>query len=351
MKRQGECKLVPLAHTAVLKNYLDVSRQLDLNPYHLLSDAGIYSAQLNDSKQRISVDKVMTLLEQSAQISGCEVFGLHMAEQRQIADFGELSLLLNYQQTLRDALKTIVRYRNIINNALEIYIEEVGKTVIIRVEVISASAKYSRQAIELALGITHRFCAALLAQKWHPLSIHFTHDSPKDLTVHQRVFGSSLEFGSEFNGIVCSSSELDKINPQANTAMANHAQRYLDIDILQKDNESSLIFDIRKSIYLLLPMGRATIDQVAQTHEVNVRTLQRRLEAAHTNFSELMNDVRRNLVFRYLRNINYSLAKVSDILGYSMPSSFTRWFIGQFGITPNAWRTHNKAEIIDENAL
>ena len=106
--------MVPLAHTAVLKNYLDVSRQLDLNPYHLLSDAGIYSAQLNDSKQRISVDKVMALLEQSAQISGCEVFGLHMAEQRQIADFGELSLLLSYQQTLRDALKTIVRYRNII---------------------------------------------------------------------------------------------------------------------------------------------------------------------------------------------------------------------------------------------
>ena len=74
-------------------------------------------------------------------------------------------------------------------------------------------------------------------------------------------------------GIVCSSSELDKINPQANTAMADHAQRYLDLDILQKDNESSLIFDIRKSIYLLLPMGRATIDQVAQTHEVNVRNV------------------------------------------------------------------------------
>jgi len=335
--------VVPLAHTAMLKNYLTVSQQLDLNPYHLLSNVGLYPTQLHDPKLRISVDKAIQLLEQSASESGCETFGLHMAEQRQIADFGELSLLLNYQLTLRDALKTIVQYRNLINNALEMFIEEVGNTVIIRVEVISPTQGYSRQAIELALGIIHRFCAALLSQKWRPLSIHFTHAAPQSLATHQHIFGCLLEFGSEFNGIVCTSAELDKTNPQANIAMADHARRYLDIDILQHENESSTVFEIRKSIYLLLPMGRATIEQVAQTHDVNVRTLQRKLEAAQTSFSILINDVRRTLVIRYLNNLNYSLAQVSDILGYSVPSSFTRWFISQFGISPTAWRKNNKA--------
>lgn len=337
--------MVPLAHTAMLKNYLNVSQQLDLNPYHLLSNVGLYPTQLNDPKLRISVDKAIQLLEQSAQESGCETFGLHMAEQRQIADFGELSLLLNYQLTLRDALQTIVRYRNLINNALEIYIEEVGHTVIIHIEVISATQQYSRQAIELALGITHRFCAALLSQKWRPFSIHFTHDAPQNLTIHHRIFGCLLEFGSEFNGIVCTSSELDKANPQANMAMADHARRYLDIDILQYENESSIVFEVRKSIYVLLPMGRATIEQVAQTHGVNVRTLQRKLETAETSFSILINDVRRTLVVRYLNNLNYSLAQVSDILGYSVPSSFTRWFISQFGVSPTTWRNQQNSSM------
>ncbi|MEG2433123.1 MAG: AraC family transcriptional regulator [Acinetobacter sp.] len=335
--------MIPLAHTAALKNYLTVSQQFNLNPYYLLSNAGIYPAQLNDPKQRIPVDKAIELLEQSAQISGCETFGLLMAEQRQIADFGELSLLLSYQHTLRDALQTIVRYRNIINNALEMYLEEVGNTVIIHLGVIGSTTTYSRQAIELALGITHRFCAMLLSQKWRPLSVHFTHSAPQNLAVHQRIFGCALEFGSEFNGIVCTAAELDKANPQANTAMADHAQRYLDIDLLQNENESSIIFDIRKSIYLLLPMGRATIDQVAHLHGINVRTLQRRLEASQTSFSILINEVRRALVFRYLQNLNYPLGQVSDILGYSMPSSFTRWFIGQFGVSPLAWRNDHKA--------
>ena len=333
--------MVPLAHTAVLKNYLDVTQQFNINPYPLLSNVGLCQTQLYDSKQRIPVDKAIALLEQSAQISGCESFGLYMAEQRQISDFGEISLLLSYQHTLRDAIQTIVRYRNIINNSLAIYIEEVGNTVIIREEVVSAESQYSRQSTELALGIMHRFCAALLPNKWRPLSIHFTHNAPKDLSVHKRIFGCSLEFGSEFNGIVCTAAELDTTNPQANTAMAEHAQRFL--DILPDDRESSMIFDIRKSIYLLLPMGRATIDQIAQTHGMNVRTLQRRLEVYKTSFSHLINDVRRNLVFRYLQNLNYSLGQVSDILGYSTPSSFTRWFISQFGIAPINWRNNNKA--------
>lgn len=334
--------MVPLAHTAVLKNYLDVSRRLNLNPYQLLSSAEIYPAHLNDYKQRIPVDNAIRLLEKSAELSGCDVFGLYMAEERQLADFGELSLLLSYQHTLRDALQTIVRYRNLINNALEICLEEVGNIVIIRIEVISDISDYSRQSIELAVGITHRFCAALLSQKWKPLSVHFNHNAPKDLSVHQRIFGCNLEFGSEFNGIVCTIAELDKTNPQSNTAMADHAQRYLDIDLLHNENESSIIFDIRKSIYLLLPMGRATIAQVSHTHGVNVRTLQRRLEAANTSFSTLINDVRRVLVLRYLRNPNYSLSQVSDILGYAMPSSFTRWFISQFGVSPTTWRNSHR---------
>lgn len=331
--------MVPLAHTAVLKNYVDLTLQLEANPYHLLSDVGLCASQLNNSKYRIPVDKAITLLEESARITGCESFGLRMAEQRLLSDFGELSLLLSYQHTLRDALQTIVRYRNLLNDALAIYVEEVDNTVIIREEVVSSITRYSRQSIELALGIMHRFCAAMLPQKWKPLSIHFTHSAPKDLTVHRRLFGCKLEFGSEFNGIVCTTAELNTANPQANIAMADHAQRY--VDILQNNGESSLIFEIRKSIYLLLPMGRATIDQVAHTHGMNVRTLQRRLEVYQTSFSDLVNTVRRELVFRYLNNFNYSLSQVSDILGYSTPSSFTRWFINQFGIAPNIWRSNH----------
>jgi AraC-like DNA-binding protein len=328
------------SRVAVLTNYLEVARQLGINAHGLLSQVGISLTQLADSEQRISVDTVVTLLEQSARLSGCESFGLRMAEQRQLSDFGEVSLLLSHQRSLRDALQVIVQYRHLLNDALAIYVEEAGNTVIIREEVVTHLPVYSRQAIELAIGVMHRFCAALLGAHWRPLSVNFTHHAPADLSVHRRIFGCKLEFGSEFNGIVCTAADLDAANPHANAAMARHAQRYL--DSLKNDGEPSVVFDVRKSIYLLLPLGRATIEQIAQAQGVNVRTLQRRLDESHANFSDLINGVRRDLVIRYLNNPGYSLGRIADMLGYSMPSSFTRWFIAQFGMPPAAWRSANK---------
>src|SRR5690606_38695477 len=136
-----------------------VARHLGLNAHNLLAHAGLSSSQLDDPNQRIPVVAAINLLEQSAQASGCETFGLRMAELRQLSDFGEVSLLLSHQRTLREALQVIVQYRHLINYSLAIFIEEDDKTVIIREEVVADVPIHSRQAIELAIAVMHRFCA------------------------------------------------------------------------------------------------------------------------------------------------------------------------------------------------
>lgn len=328
--------MTALVRAASLTNYLEVSRHLGLNPHTLLAQAGLSAALLEDPNQRLAVANVINLLEESARVSACESFGLRMAELRQLSDFGEISLLLSHQRTLREALQVIVQYRHLLNDALAIHIEEAGSTVIIREEVVSDLPHRGRQATELAIGVMLRLCAALLGAHWHPISANFTHTAPADLSIHRRIFGCKLVFGSEFNGIVCPAADLNKANPLANEAMARLAQRYL--DSLQAGGKLSLELEMRKTIYLLLPMGRATIEQVAQTQGMNVRTLQRRLEECGVTFSDLINGVRRDLVIRYLENPDYSLGRIADMLGYSMPSSFTRWFIAQFGMPPASWR-------------
>ncbi|WP_136476060.1 AraC family transcriptional regulator [Pseudomonas sp. DG56-2] len=330
--------MTALVRAASLTNYLEVSRHLGLNPHALLAQVGLSAALLDDPNQRLAVTSVITLLEESARVSGCETFGLRMAELRQLSDFGEISLLLSHQRTLRDALQVIVQYRHLLNDALAIHIEEAGKTVIIREEVVSDLPHRGRQATELAIGVMLRLCAALLGAHWRPISANFTHAAPADLAIHRRIFGCKLLFGSEFNGIVCPAADLDTANPLANEAMARLAQRYLDT---LAGGKLSLELEMRKTIYLLLPMGRATIEQVAQTQGMNVRTLQRRLEECGVTFSDLINGVRRDLVIRYLENPNYSLGRIADMLGYSMPSSFTRWFIAQFGMPPASWRSQH----------
>jgi AraC-like DNA-binding protein len=334
--------MATLVRAAVLTNYLEVAQHLGLNTQAELSKVGLSRMQLEDPDQPIAVQAAVQLLENAALASGCQTFGLRMAESRQFSDLGAVALLLTHQATLRDALQVTVQYRHLLNRALAIYVEDAGDLVIIREEVVTPSSQGCRQANELAIGVMARLCASLLGPHWRPASINFTHSAPDDLRLHRRLFGCESHFGAEFNGIACPAASFDAPNPRADPAMARYARRFL--DTLPRDDEPSLVFEVRKAIYLLLPMGRATIEQIAQALGMNVRTLQRRLEEDDANFSDLINGVRRDLVERYMNNPGYSLARIGELLGYSLPSSFSRWFAAQFGDTPASWRTNHGAQ-------
>ncbi|WER46051.1 AraC family transcriptional regulator [Cupriavidus sp. WKF15] len=321
---------------AALTGYFDVASQLELDTEPILRAAGVSRALLDDPDQRIPVTSVMSLLDEAARASGCESFGLRMAATRQLADLGAISLLLMHQATLRDALRTLIRYRSLMNESLAMLVEDAGTTVIVREEIVLEDAPVSRQAIELATGTLHRACSVLLGPQWNPHSVHFTHDAPADLQLHQRIFGCKLKFHSEFNGIACATADLDHPNPIADPMMAEYARRCLEAQSVAC--ATSCVLEVRKAIYLLLPMGHASIEQVARGLEMEVRTLQRRLKSAGTVFSQQVNDVRRELVVRYLVSGGHLLAEVAELLGFSMPSSFTRWFSAEFGVAPSQWR-------------
>jgi len=330
-----------LVRAGVLTNYFKVAELLRLDPQPLLKNLGLNRAMFADTEHRLSGDAAVALLEESARITQCPTFGLRMAELRQFSDFGVVSVLLTHQGTLRDAVRTLIQYRHLLNELLVIRIEEAGKLVILRVEVVADAAGPSIQSIELALGTLSRMCSTLLGAFWHPLSINFTHDAPPDLGLHRRVFGGKLEFASSFNGIVCRAAELDFPNPNADPVMARHAQRLL--QGLPGAHEPSIVREVRKAIYLMLPIGRATTEQVAQGLGLSVRTLQRQLEGAGKVFSEMVSSVRRDLVVHYMNNPGYSLGRIAELLGYSAYGSFVRWFVAQFGMTPTQWREKGHA--------
>jgi AraC-like DNA-binding protein len=267
-----------------------------------------------------------------------------MADLWQLSDLGVVSVLLTHQRTLRDAVGTLVQYRHLMNEFLVIRIEETGKKVIVREDVVADDAGPSIQSVELALGAMSRMFSTLLGSSWQPpLGVNFTHDAPPDLRLHHRIFGGKLEFASAFNGLICRAADLDFPNPIADPTMARHAQRLL--EGLPGANEPSIVLEVRKTIYLMLPAGRATIEQVAKGLGMNVRTLQRQLEGAGKVFSDMVNGVRRDLVIHYMDNRSYSLGRIAGSLGYSAYGSFVRWFVAEFGMTPTRWRSTKPANI------
>jgi len=328
--------MTTFVRSASLGNYTEVARRHGLDPQAMLRAAKLDPAFLTNPDLRIPTSSVVRLLEESARQSRCPTFGLEMAESWRLSDFGAISLLLTHQRTLRDAIAATIRYRHLLNDALSLAIEDAGALVIVREELVGTQAARSRQAIELAIGVVFRMVRALLGPAWNPRRVQFTHAAPADLRVHRRIFGPNVEFGGDFNGIVCDAADVDRPIPAADAAMAEHARRL--VDSLPGARREGFVDDVRRSIYMLLPHGRASVEGVSRAVGSNPRALQRKLEQSGDSFSALLDEARRGLVMRYLGNPAYSITHIGELLGYNYPSSFTRWFAAEYGMSPAAWR-------------
>jgi AraC-like DNA-binding protein len=95
---------------------------------------------------------------------------------------------------------------------------------------------------------------------------------------------------------------------------------------------------VTRLVEMLLPVGRCSTHQVARSLGVTQRTLHRRLATEGQSFSSIVHATRETLAERYLSADRYSLTDVSELLGFTAPSAFSRWFRRRFGVSPTQWR-------------
>ena len=333
-----------MIRAASLTGYFRVARKHGLDPLDILQDLKIEAALLGTPDYRIPASVACRLLEISAIRAACPTFGLEMAELRQKNDSGVIGILLAHKRTLREALQSTVQYRHLLNDALGVYIETSGNLVTIREEIIADVPGQTPQAIELAVGIMAKICRGLLGPHWKPRSVNFTHAEPPDRRYHQRFFDCPLAFGSDFNGIVCASADLDFPNPAADPELVRYAETLT--QPLTTSAPAALMLDVRKAIYLLLPLEQASIDHVASHLHLSTRTLQRQLQTEGADFTALLAEVRQQLAVRYLANRRYPIGRIAALLGFSRQASFTRWFIARFGMPPRSWKALQQAQAL-----
>ncbi|WP_076998368.1 AraC family transcriptional regulator [Variovorax sp. KK3] len=320
--------MATLVRAACLTNFREVARASGLNPERMLLDAGLNPAVLDEPDLMIPVERAGRLLQACAQASGNECFGLDMARSRFLSNLGAVGLLMRDQPTLRESLALLMRYQAMLNGALTLAIEEHEHTVVIREALIAGGThEPTRQRVELALGVMVRAIRQLLASDWRPRRVRFEHAAPKDLSQHVQLFGPNVEFDCEFNCIVCDRSDLDTRNPWADPAMVRYAQPLVDASLGQR--EASMLDDARRTVMLLLPTGRCSIEKVAEHLGLAPRTVQRRLAEESQSFSGLVNDLRKELAVRYVHESDRPLTEVAELLGFT-PSSFSRWYQSQF---------------------
>jgi AraC-like DNA-binding protein len=319
-----------LVRSACLTNFTDVAARCSLGALALLREVGLPARALEDPDLKVSALAVGRLLEFAAARGGEPAFGLRMAESRRLSNLGYLGMLARDEPTLRSALKALMHNIRLHTDALALRLEQVGELVSLHEDLVTGNGEPLRQLMELIVASTFGVLRILMGERWRPRLVCFSHRAPRSDLMHRRVFGKAIEFEHAFNGIVFSASDLDAVNPGADPGMVRYARALLEPVL---GAQAPLSDRIRQLVVLLLPRGQCRAEVVAQELGVDRRTVARGLAAEGTTFSQLIDDMRRELLRRHLKNRSQSLTDISALLGFSSPSAFARWHRHRFGVT------------------
>jgi AraC-like DNA-binding protein len=303
---------------------------------------GLDPAGIGVQDRWIPAAAIVELLERSAALSGHDDFGLRLVERRRFSNLGPVSLAIREEPDIRSALKFLMRYQLMYNEALRMRLSESDGVATIRIATDLGEPAESRQATDLAVGVLYRLLRDFVHPGWQPLAVCFAHAAPADRSTYLRVLGPVVKFEQEFNGIVMYSTELDSPNRMSDPDLRPYARQFLD-SLDAPPEEATTLKRVRELVEILLPTGRCSLEQVARSLGVDRRTVHRHLADSGETFSSVLNSTRVEFAERMVANQRYSLTNIAELLAFSSASNFSRWFRGQFGCSPRQWRDQRKA--------
>lgn len=107
--------------------------------------------------------------------------------------------------------------------------------------------------------------------------------------------------------------------------------------LLDKEQQQSISSIVRKYMLQTIPGINLSLKSTARDLNMSDRTLQRKLLSENTSYQTILDDVRKELVNKYLEE-NISLVEISFLLGFETQSAFNKFFRKHFGQKPTRYK-------------
>jgi AraC-like DNA-binding protein len=305
----------------------------------LLKRVGLTPELIADPDVRLTVRSQITLLDEAAIALKDDCIGFTLARDHDPREIGLLYYVMASSQTLGEALNRISRYSKITNESLVFGYRE-GNRLIISLSYSGVPRHSDRHQIEFCMFAAIRICRLLTGQRLVPQHFTIAHHRSGGTSEMARFVGTKVQFGADTDEF--------SLNLDARELPLIHSDNYLN-DLLLKYCESALAHrrgdlsqlrtNVENAISSLLPHGRVLVEEVARSLGMSERTLGRKLADEGLNFTEILQQLRRDLAVRYLDDRKLHVSKIAWLLGFHEVSAFTHAFKRWTGKTPSQMRT------------
>ncbi len=322
------------SRAAVLEGYSKATLAVGLDPIALLKQSDIDPYCLRYPDFKIPTASIIQLLELTASQANVADFGLRMAECRSGSALGLAELVLAQQPTLGAVIHKLLDIAWVQVDGLLLAVENVAGFVVFTANLEASLPGPAHQTIQLAMASMIKILERVAHTKIQCAAISFQCCEPGPSVRYVKIFGKNPAYGAEQNALTIRETDLAlTLRPSDPVLEARLLNLLLDTTGVR---EPTIVDRTRHIIQILLPTGQCRITRVAAMLSVDRRTLNRWLSNHGVSFSELVQEVRMEVIRSSLRREVKIRGSMSDMLGFAHRSSFSRWW------------SHNKAAVLQE---
>lgn len=301
----------------------------------LLAEADLSFAPMDNPNQRIDVSQMTRLWQAAARLSNDPCFTLRLADQAQADMFSGLGLAIVFSDTIGEAVQKICRYSTVASSAANLEARP-GPNDSLEI-VYRLHTPVAGEALEAFMACGGRILKQISNDRFKPAEVHFCHDKSTFRGQFEAFFEAPVFFNAPEYKFVLNRDVLDLPCYQSNPDLAGNIESWMN-EYLTNIQSMPLAAKVRQ--LLLENITNGVLDQgaIADQLAMSTRALQRGLKEEGLGFRELLEDTRRDLAKKFLRQQKLSLTEICYLLGFSDQSNFTKAFKRWTGETPAGYR-------------
>lgn len=304
------------------------------NPAEYAEAKGLSRGQLEDSRFRMSFQDCDDLWRCAERQIDDPSAGLKVPNLWHPATFGVLGYAMLSSSTLRIALERFVRYQKVVSDESSFELTPIDKGFLLKQNTYHHLSGDFPLVVDASISIWLHICRFNYGEALDPVEVNLMRPKPDCAGKYYEYFRCPVNFSAAHNNIILPSEVMEVPLPSGNKELAHIYDRVMQ-NYLNQHQRSDLVSKVHDLIVNHLPSGELTKEVVAKELCMSNRTLQRRLDDEGTNYVDILNETRRVLALRYIKDDSLPLIEVSFLLGFSDSAAFSRAFKRWTGQTPS----------------
>ena len=316
---------------------LNAVSRCGVDAQNLLQEVGLNPLALEHPDYRITPELFSDLMRRGWELTNDEWLGMGASACRH----GVFTLMAKEavrSRNLRAVLQHICRFYNLVNDAFTLSLSTQERTLRLEMEFYAPEQDPDHLLAEFLLLLWHRFPSWLIGQRIPLQEVWFTHSAPAHANEYRLLFPCPIKFDQPTNALIMENTLLEAPVIQRTRTLKSHLRR-APLDWFTRQAFFS-VYTRRILDYLERQPNFSEIgmDEIASRLHMTERTLRRKLTLEGTSFQKIKDSIRRDMAIHLLSQPALSITQISQQLGFSEPTAFTRAFRHWTGDSPRAFR-------------